>query len=190
MEASTNADETFFNRLHTFAEDKNMEVKELKVQGELVLPSSAIDYIKQYADDALSESGLGSLIDVEFKLSDSDGKMRVELCKSLQIKVLLDVMTRAMIGHFDDEYLNSSKSEAAILSCMAKIGELFLEKSKLFISTFHKTNAIKQGFGDLSARFEAGSDNTKWIKQEGEPEDSETEEDEEDEDEATTSFAN
>lgn len=184
MKEPSDGDETFFNRLHSFAEEKNMEIKELKVQGELVLPPSAIEYMKDYAGDAYVESGLSSLIDVEFKLSDSDGKMRVELCKSLHIKVLLEMITRAMAEQFNDEFLNSDKSEGVIISCMSKIGELFLETSKLFIGTFHKTNAVNQGFGDLSARFEAGSDGTMWAKGQ-KPVESIDEEEEE-----TTSFAN
>jgi len=150
-------DKSFFNRLYKFAENKSMEVKELKVQGELILPQSARDYMSDYANTAFTESGLGSLIDVEFKLGDTDGKMRVELCKTLQVKLLLELITRALASNFEDEVLSPAKSEAVILKIMGLVGELFLEKSKLFISTFHKTNAVSTTFGDLSARFEAGS---------------------------------
>tara|TARA_R110001583_G_scaffold85368_1_gene223687 strand:+ start:2513 stop:4006 length:1494 start_codon:yes stop_codon:yes gene_type:complete len=173
MKEPDSEDETFFNRLHAFAEEKNMEVKELKVQGELILPSSAIQYMKDYIPDQLSESSLGSLVDVEFKLSDSDGKMRVELCKSLHTKLLLDMLTSGMVAQHNDEFLNSDKTEALIISCMAMVGELFLETSKLFIDTFHKTNAVKGDFGDLSARFEAGSDGTIWAKRQAENESTE-----------------
>lgn len=151
-------DDSFFNKLYKFAENKSMEIKELKVQGELVLPQGARDYMNDYANTAFSESGLGSLIDVEFKLSDSDGKMKVELCKALQIKVFLEIVTQALAGHFEDEVINTQKAEEIILTTMGYIGEIFLEKSKLFISTFHKTNAVDSSFGDLSKRFEAGTE--------------------------------
>jgi len=152
------SEDSFFNKLYLFAENKSMEIKELKVQGELILPQKAREYMSTYADSTFSESGLGSLIDVEFKLGDSDGKMRIELCKTLQMKVLLAIIVDALCGHSQDEVLSPARSEKAILNIMALIGEVFLEKSKLFITTFHTTNKVEPTFGDLSKRFESGTE--------------------------------
>lgn len=150
-------DDSFFTKLHKFAENKEMEIKELKVQGEVVLPQAARDYMATYQNTAFTESGLGNLIDVEFKLSDPDGKMKVELCKALHMKVFIEILIHSISAHFEDEVLNTDKAEIIILDSMSFIAEMFLEKSKLFIDTFHKTNAVEPEFGDLSKRFESGT---------------------------------
>jgi hypothetical protein len=148
-----------FLKLVTFADDKNMDIAEVRLEVALEADEELTAYIHEFYPEYLSEAALGNELTSECKVSAAQGNMKIELTNNAELKTFMKGMFGAFDKHNDEENIHLVKGEKLTLDMLGNAAGMLVSTLNLYIDLLHEVKKRDSDFGMIADRYESQRSN-------------------------------